>query len=588
MKKSRIVACAMGVFMTLSSMAFAGDWDIKVFRPAVNPRDHKNDVMVRAGDKYTKETGGKVTYVLGDWGTVESKTLSAMAAGDPIDVVFCRDADFPKFYTKGYLQPVDGYFDFDFTGFDGTKLINKGAEEQVFTYDGKNYAVSHKTSNHCWIIIYNKSLMEEEGIKASEQPAALYKAGKWDWEHFAALARKLTKDTDGDGTIDRWGFGNWYTRGFIYMNGGSFTKTDAKGNQTLNFNDPKVMEALTFLEQAKKEGWYQQDSSAAKEGIQKRTIGMYMEREYYPSQIVSKTEDEICYVPLPHGPSVKSAPNVFECDGYGIGNGSKKQKAAAKYIEYALKEWYIEDMKSRNTTWPKETIALANSMMESNYYYPGPTVAAIDSILDEFLGEVIWTGNSPAAAIEKYTPKAQALLTDANKPVEKPVQLPFKGITMDFEKTKTKDLATLISAWKDAKDTTDAKFTIVSGKDAIDGKQSLKIEFTPKKDETGAIVALTDPKNFGIVGWREYKVSFKVRLVGKKMDGADTASVWVKAYGGELNQYGWLTKNLEDDKSVYDVSGSIMNVNQNGQLGFQIGLNGCTGVIIDDFVVTER
>ena len=572
-----------GALMAFSSFAFAGDYDITVFRPAVNPRDHKNDVMVRAADKYTKETGGKVTFVLGDWGTVESKTLSHMAAGDPIDVIFARDADFPKFYIKGYLQPIDGYFNFGLTGFDNKKLINTAAEEKVFAYNGKHYAASHYTSNHCWIIIYNKSLMEEEGIKESEQPAALYKAGKWDWDHFAALARKLTKDTSGSGTIDRWGFGNWYTEGFIYMNGGSFTTTDAKGNQSLNFNDPKVMEALTFLEKAKKEGWYQQDSSIAKEGIQNRTVAMYMEREYYPQQIISKTDDEICYVPLPHGPSVKVAPNVFECDGYGIGNGSKKQKAAGKFIEYALKEWYIEDMKSRNTTWPPEVIELANNMMKENYYYPGPQSAAINSIMNQFLGEVIWTGNSPAAAIEKYTPKAQALIIDANKPMQKLVRLPFKGVNQDFEKMKEKDIPNYVTAWKETKD---VKISIVTGKDAIDGKQSLKMEFAPEKDQTGATIALTNAKNLGIVGWREYKISLKVKMVGKKI--ADDASVGIKAYADEIYQYGYINKRLDDNTTVYDVSGSINDVNQNGEIGLQFTINGCSGIIIDDIIITEK
>ena len=586
MKRSKILAVVMGALMALSSTAFAGEWDITVFRPAVNPRDHKGDVMVRAADKYTKETGGKVTFVMGDWGNWQSKVLSHMAAGDPIDVVFCRDADFPKFYMKGYVQPLEQYVDLKgLKGFDGKKLISDKNEDSVFKYGGHYYAASHYTSNHMWIILYNKSLMEEEGIKESEQPYALWKAGKWDWDHLAALARKLTKDTAGTGSIDRWGLANWNTQAFVYMNGGEFTKTDNKtGNQTLNFEDPKVVEALTFLEKAKKEGWYQQDNNIAKDGLQNRTIAMYMEREYYASQVVTKTDDEIAYVPLPHGPSVKVAPNVFECDGYGIGNGSKKQKAAGKYIGYALQEWYIEDMKSRKTTWPQEVLDLADVMLDEGGYFPGPSNSALDSMMNEFLGEIIWTGNSPASAIEKFTPKAQALLADANKPMGKLVQLPFKGLDENFEKMSDKKIPDFASTWKDTKT---AKISLVSGSQAIDGKKSLKIEFTPKDDkETGAVVVLTNPQKFGIVGWRNYKVTFKAKLVGKKL--GDTASVWMKGYSDEINQYGFVSKNLDDNTKVYEVSGYINDVNQNGQLGLQIGLNGCTAVIIDDIVVSEK
>lgn len=579
----KLVACLTGMLIAFSSLAFAGDWDITVFRPAVNPRDHKNDVMVRAADKYKAETGGKVTFIMGDWGEVPSKVLSHMAAGDPIDVVFCRDQDFPRFYVKGFLQPVEKYVDIpNLTGFDGKKIPNTVAENKVFKYDGHYYAASHITSNHFWQVIYNKSLMEEEGIKESEQPLALYKAGKWDWEHFAALARKLTKDTGGTGTIDRWGFGNWNTQAFVYMNGSEFTTKDAKGNLKLNFSDPKLLEALSFLEQAKKEGWYQQDSSIAQTGLQNRTVAMYMEREGFQTQVMAQTDDEIGFVPLPHGPSVKAAPAIFETDGYGIGNGSKKQVAAGKFIEYALKEWYISDMATRNKEWTDEMFAFT-AEMNKDPYYPGPTASAIDSIMNDFLGEIIWTGNSPAAAIEKWTPKATALVTDANKPMGKLERLPFKGISQTFDKMKEKKLAEYFTPWAETKT---AKISLVSGKEAISGKQSLKLEFTPEEGSTGAILTLSNPEEFGIVGWRDYKVTFSAKMVGEKL--ADDPNVWIKAYADEVNEYGFIKKTFDDNTTVYTVTGSIKNVTQNGKIGIMIGCNGCTGVIIDDFIIEEK
>lgn len=581
MKKSKLFACVAGAFMALSSMAFAdGDWDIKVFRPAVNPRDHQNDVMVRAGDKYTKETGGKVTYILGDWGTVESKVLSSMAAGDPIDVVFVRDQDFPKFKVKGYLQPVDGYVDKNLKS-QGINIFNYNAAEQVFKYDGKMYAASHYTSNHFWMVYYNKTLMEEMGIKLADQPKALYDAGKWDWDHMAALARKLTADTSKSGSIDRWGLGNWYTRIFAYMNGCEFTKKDAKGNLTLNFNDPKLTEALTFLENAKKAGWYQQDNSIIQDGIAQRTCAMVIGREYDPATITRKTRDEIGYVPLPHGPSVSKCKNIFECDGYGIGNGSKKQKAAGKYIEYALKEWYEDDMKNRNATWPKEILTMSTQMMKDTYY-PGPTVSALDSMLDEFLGEVVWGGNSPASAVEKYTPKAQAILADANTPIGKLEKLPFKGVSQNFDKLTASNISTYMKKWEG---TSTAKFSLVSGGSAIGGSgNSLKLEYNPDTDGDSCSVVLTDPTNLGIVGWRNYKVEFDAQPVGKV--GKD-ASVYMSAYANELYQYGWITKSISSGDKVH-VTGTIQNVNQNGRIGLMIGFSGMSGVLIDNIVITER
>src|SRR5574344_591216 len=239
MKKVCKFAAAMLLACGMLCSAFAKESaDITVFRPAVNPRD-KKDVMVKAAERYKAETGGKVTFVLGDWGTWQPKVLSYMAAGNPMDVIFAGDSSCPQRYTKGYLQPLQKYVNMKY------KYMNTSAEDSCYKYDGHYYLASNVTSNHYWCVIYNKSLMEEEGIKESEQPYALWKAGKWDWNHLEALARKLTKDTSGSGTIDRWGFANWNTQAFIYANGGQFTTIDNKGNGTLNFNDPRIVEALT-------------------------------------------------------------------------------------------------------------------------------------------------------------------------------------------------------------------------------------------------------------------------------------------------------------------------------------------------------
>jgi ABC-type glycerol-3-phosphate transport system substrate-binding protein len=476
--------------------------NITVFRPAVNPRD-KNDVMVRAAEEYKKQTGGKVTFVIADWNNWQPKILTAMAAGEPIDVIFARDADFPKFYIKGYVQPIDGYVDLT------VPYINKAGMDMAFKYQGKYYLASHITSNHPWMIIYNKSLMDEEGIPEKDQPEALYKAGKWNWANLRALAIKLTKDTTGTGKIDRWGFGNWWTRGFAYMNGTSFTTTDKAGNLKLNFDDQRLVEALTFLADAKKEGWYMQDNSIAQNGIQKRTVAMLMEREYIPVQILRDTRDELGYVPLPTGPSGKNASHIFECDGYGIGNGSKNPTYAGKFIDICLKTWYEDDLKGREK-WPKAVLALSKEM-EKKASYPGVTASALDSILDDFLGEIVWSGSSASQAIAGYKAKAESLILEASKPMEKPVQLPFKTIKVDFENG---DLSAFKILNKDLKS---VKFSIVSDSRAISGK-SLLVEMNQAVDGEWIDALLTDPEKLGVVGWRDYKITFEVKPLSAPKD----------------------------------------------------------------------
>ncbi len=569
MSYRRILVSAL--FTVVLAAAFAKESpNITVFRPSVNPRD-KNDQMVRAAAEYKKQTGGKVTFVISDWNNWQTKILTYMAAGEPIDVVFARDADFPKFYVKGYLQPIDDYVDLT------VPYLNKTGMDMAFKYAGKYYLASHITSNHPWLVMYNQSLMEEEGIPEKEQPLALYETGKWDWAHLRSLAIKLTKDTSGSGQVDRWGFANWWTRGFAYMNGTAFTTSDAMGNIKLNFGDQKLMEALSFLADAKKEGWYMQDNSIASTGIQKRTVAMFMEREYMPMNIVSETRDEIRYVPLPVGPSNTNPVNIYECDGYGIGNGSKSPTYAGKFIDICLKIWYEDDLANRKR-WPDEVLELAEKM-SSKPSYPGTSTSALDSMLDDFLGEIVWTGNSASAALAAYTAKAEALVSDANKPLEKPVQLPFKTIKIDFEKGD-------ISAFKRMYDELESvNISLVSDSRAIKGK-SLLISMDHAVDGEYIDAVLTDPEKLGIVGWRNYKVTFDVKAL-KAPSKADSF-MYFQAWRDETTHYGWITKALETANSVEKVTGYINDVTTNGKFAIKIGGHFATDFVIDNIEISEK
>ena len=73
-------------------------------------------------------------------------------------------------------------------------------------------------------LYYNADYFEEAALPS---PNDYYQQGKWDWRTFLEVARKLTKDTNGDGKIDRYGyytyFGwetGWYP--WLLLNNASF------------------------------------------------------------------------------------------------------------------------------------------------------------------------------------------------------------------------------------------------------------------------------------------------------------------------------------------------------------------------------
>ncbi|CAH0122471.1 hypothetical protein PAE9249_05026 [Paenibacillus sp. CECT 9249] len=93
-------------------------------------------------------------------------------------------------------------------------------------------------------LVYRGDWFEEEGLKAPET-----------WEDFLDAAQKLTKDTDGDGKVDQWGFGMVGTRNgsgadrFITVLrsfGAEELKQDANGNWVTELDSPAAKEAFQF------------------------------------------------------------------------------------------------------------------------------------------------------------------------------------------------------------------------------------------------------------------------------------------------------------------------------------------------------
>jgi len=90
------------------------------------------------------------------------------------------------------------------------------------------------------VFFYRKDLLEKEGLKVPQT-----------WDELIAVAEKLTKDIDGDGTIDQYGFGFPAMRGwnltlawvpFLFSAGG-----DLFDNRVPVFNSKEGIDALNLL-----------------------------------------------------------------------------------------------------------------------------------------------------------------------------------------------------------------------------------------------------------------------------------------------------------------------------------------------------
>lgn len=98
-------------------------------------------------------------------------------------------------------------------------------------------------------LIYNKRILEENGIDP-EAPYDLQKEGKWTWEAFEDMCKKITKDTDNDGIIDQYAMSSFNTE-FSYSaldsNGAKIIDRDADGKYINVAGSEKAMEAWNWI-----------------------------------------------------------------------------------------------------------------------------------------------------------------------------------------------------------------------------------------------------------------------------------------------------------------------------------------------------
>ncbi|MBR5010146.1 MAG: extracellular solute-binding protein, partial [Clostridia bacterium] len=107
-------------------------------------------------------------------------------------------------------------------------LYAKGAENQV---------------DHVYNLAFNLQMIQEANL---EDPRDLVERGEWTWDKFREYCQVLTRDIDGDGVIDVYGYGGWLGDFLPYwfMSNGTYIAATA----TENFSSAEVGETLKFLQ----------------------------------------------------------------------------------------------------------------------------------------------------------------------------------------------------------------------------------------------------------------------------------------------------------------------------------------------------
>jgi multiple sugar transport system substrate-binding protein len=160
------------------------------------------------------------------------------------DVFHLHGYSLKSFTEKGYLYDITPFIEAEAGVYGGDSLTPWFPQTlELMQAEGKYYAVPGDFMS--MVLFYNKNLFAEAGLDPATPPAT--------WDEFLEYAKALTRDRDGDGQIDTWGFGTIgaISPGFelratpiLFSHGGDYLTAD---NKCSALNSAEAKEAFKFF-----------------------------------------------------------------------------------------------------------------------------------------------------------------------------------------------------------------------------------------------------------------------------------------------------------------------------------------------------
>ncbi len=188
-------------------------------------------------DFQTAAPGLKVEHTVLSQQGLQEKYLTAIAGGQPPDVLMLSTRDIPSFASRNALRGVDDLIQRDKLDVKGTFYAG---DVGLSTYQSKLYGLPLTPGGGNNLVFWNKAIFNEVGLDPEKGPKT--------WADFSDYAKKLTKGSGGN--FDRIGSlfyvsdGNWF-KVWAANNGGDLYSPDGL---TVRFDAKENVEALQYMD----------------------------------------------------------------------------------------------------------------------------------------------------------------------------------------------------------------------------------------------------------------------------------------------------------------------------------------------------
>ena len=240
--RTSTAACLLGLFMAATVIAWSIRHEAQVrsaggraeltFACWGSAREIE-ELQVRVIDPINARPGGPQVRLIPVPGDYDVKLATMLAGGVPPDLFYLSQEYAATYAARGALLDLTSMVEADdhpATRLDGYYPGVLGA----YRHRGRLYGLP-------WIaqpvIVYcNVGLFRTAGEPLPDR--------NWNWDRFVAAARRLTRDNDGDGRVDQWGFvlngwPPWLM--WAWQNGADLVDASTRRVQ---LDDPRVIEAL--------------------------------------------------------------------------------------------------------------------------------------------------------------------------------------------------------------------------------------------------------------------------------------------------------------------------------------------------------
>ena len=247
--KKRIVSILLVAVMAVSMVAGcgskndskksdskSGEKTLEVWVPPLDDATEKNwgDLL----KDWEKENDCKVNLTVIPWDNYEETYTTALNSGEGPDVGYMYNEMFPTYIDAGAVEDMSSY------------VTDEDKKEYKYLSNGNMMDGQYGwplVTGVPFVLYYNEDILTELGEKAPET-----------WDDFARICQEATKDTDGDGKVDQYGFAcgmntsdigamqilNAYYYSALWQNGGQVYNDDLK---SVSFADEAGKEAVTWL-----------------------------------------------------------------------------------------------------------------------------------------------------------------------------------------------------------------------------------------------------------------------------------------------------------------------------------------------------